>query len=144
MTRIAVAVVAITLLASAVLAKDPDKRLAAVRYVTVSALDPLSDDAPVAACLAKHLTAPLTAVDRDADATLTVNNAQLPGLTSRRLFGAAGAGCLRAALGAETLWVGCATLSAAERVQLGDVPCAVADALADKLRRAMRKARDAK
>src|SRR4051812_28364038 len=69
----------------------PDGRLASAQKAFVVASDEMSDEKPIAACLASHLskTTPLTAVDTkaDADILLTVVKAHLPGNTSRAVFG---------------------------------------------------------
>lgn len=142
---------ALLITTTAAAADKPDPRLATVHTAFVSALDELGDDKPVAACFAEHLskTTPLTAVDTKtgADVLLSVR-AHLPGNTSRQLTGGLGQAWLVATLPDGTvLWKGSETLQSREslaRQKAMDVPCSLADGLADKLRQGMRKARDAR
>ena len=113
------------------------------------AADEMGDGKPIAACLAEHLskTTPLTAVDArdEADVILSVTRAHLPGNTARATFGGAGGVELTAMLpDGTTLWSDTAKFASAESSLRINIPCNLADQIADKLRQAMRKARDRK
>lgn len=144
---------------TAVLAKDPDTRLAAVHKAFVVPIDELAADRPVAACLADHLAnhLPIEAVkDRgDADVVFRVK-ANIPGATTRAMMGGLG-GSPSADLFAELpdgtkLWNDGAKLRRAlgksGKLDSSDgdkgVECGLADELLDTLRDAMRQARDSK
>lgn len=135
--------------ATGLAAKDVDPRLATAQKAFVVASDDMSDAKPIAACLASHLskTMPLTAVDTkaDADIVLTIVKAHLPGNTARAVFGGFAGVELAATLPDGTkLWDDKATFASAENSLYLDIPCNLADQIADKLRQAMRKAREKK
>jgi len=131
------------------LAKDPDPRLATAQTAFVEAADRLSDDQPIAVCLADHLakTTPLTLAESkaSADIVLTVSKGKISGDSMRTLFATLGLATLTATSGGTKLWDGYQNLTADNpRVMpvASEVPCLIADALADKLRQGMKKARD--
>jgi hypothetical protein len=115
----------------------------------VTTADELGDGKPVAACLAERLskTTPLTAVDakEDADVVLTVVRARLPGNTTRAIgIASAGVELLATMPDGTRLWDGIFKWGSVSNSLHIDIPCALADGAADELRKAMRKARDAK
>jgi hypothetical protein len=132
-----------------------DPRLATVRKAWIQPLDELADDRPVAVCLAQHLstTTPMTLVESREDAEVILSlKAHLPSGTARALLGNMGANpsvdlIVQHADGT-MLWKERYKLSSANftafHQAVTDVPCGLADAIADKLRQAMRKARDRK
>ncbi len=141
------------------MAAGVDGRLAGVRKAFVVPVDDLSDDRPVAVCLADHLAAqtPITAVKtrEEADVIFKVK-AHVPSATTRFMVGMMG-GTPSADLLAELpdgtkLWSDGAKLRRAigksGKLDNSDaakgVECGLADELLDTLRTAMRKARDAK
>lgn len=132
-------------------ADNPDPRLATVRKVFIAAADELSDDQGVATCLAERLTAPLELVKAkdDADVVLIVK-AHIPSKGSRVLLGSMG-GTPSATVEAQLpdgtkLWSDGAKFRRGNgAVGLArDVQCGLAGGLGDRLRDAIRKARDAK
>ena len=116
-----VLVACLALVPMVTMAAGVDGRLAGVRKAFVAPVDDLSDDRPVAMCLADHLAAqtPITAVKtrEEADVIFKVK-AHVPSATTRFMVG---------------------NSDAAKGVE-----CGLADELLDTLRTAMRKARDAK
>jgi hypothetical protein len=132
-------------------AADPDPRLATVRKVFIVAADDLGDEQGVATCLADRLTTPLEVVKTkgEADAVLVVK-AHIPSGKSRVLLGSMG-GTPSATVEAQ-LPDGTKLWSDGAKFRRGngaiglarDVQCGLAGGLADRLRDAIRKARDAK
>lgn len=146
------AVVAVVALFSAAVRADKiDPRLATVRRVFIAAVDDLGDDNGVATCLVERLTTPFEVVKTkdEADAVLLVK-AHIPSGTSRVLLGSMG-GTPSATLEAQLL-DGQKLWSDGAKFRRGngaiglarDVQCGLAGGLADALRDAVRKARDAK
>lgn len=132
-----------------VLAKDLDPRLATIRQAWVEAVDELGDDQPIAACFAEHLTrtTPLTpAASKDQAEVILRISAHLPGNTLRQMTGLLGTVKIEARLADGTLlWDARENISASKSLASYaalDIPCSLADGAADKLRQAMRKARD--
>jgi hypothetical protein len=125
--------------------------LATVRKVIIVAADELSDDQVVAVCLADRLTAPFEVVKTkaEADAVLMVK-AHIPSKGSRVLLGSMG-GTPSATIEAQ-LTDGTKLWSDGAKFRRGngavglarDVQCGLAGGLADRLRDAVRKARDTK
>lgn len=132
----------------AVLAKDPDPKLATAKTAWVEPADELGDDKPVAACFIDHLTrmTPLTLAAAKADAEIVLSiSAHLPGNTRRQLTGIVGTVSIKASDQAGTiLWEAkedVRTTKSLAAYAAADIPCSLADWIADKLRQAMRKAR---
>lgn len=131
-------------------AADPDRRLVTAKTAYVFAVDPLKDDQPVAACFAEHLaaTTPYTAAAKD-EAELSLGiQANISGAMGRSM-GSLGVVRLTATLADGTvLWKGLQTVAAGQQglraAAAGEVACQLADAMAEELRKAMRKARDKK
>jgi hypothetical protein len=134
------------------LAKEPDRRLATAKTAFVEAGDALSDDRPIAVCLGEHLTktTPLTLAESkvSADIVLRIFKSSISGDSTRSLLGSMGLARIEAVAPDGTkLWDGYENMSSSNKLDMiktADVPCALADALADKLRQGMRKARDKK
>lgn len=146
---------AFTLALSATLAAAaPDKRLATATTATVVAADALSDDKPVAVCLADILekTTAMKSLGPNESGldgiVLTVSKTSISGDSMRHLMGSLGITRLTATTPDGTkLWQGGSVLSATTKLEMiptKDVPCALADDLTNELRKAMRKARDSK
>ena len=147
---VAITAVAVFLPAAAS-ADKVDPRLATVRKVFITAANDAGDDQGVATCLADRLASPFEVVKtkEEADAVLVVK-AHVPSSTSRVLLGAMG-GTPSATVEAQlpdgkTLWSDGAKFRRGNgAIGLGrDVQCGLAGGLADALRDAARKARDAK
>jgi len=159
MKRLMAAAIIAATCATALSAKDADRRLATVRKAFVVPVDDLGDDRPVAACFAEHIAThtPIVAVKEkdEADVIFKVK-AHLPSATTRVMVGMMG-GSPSADLFAELpdgtkLWSDGAKLrraiGKAGKLEGSDaakgVECGLADELLDTLREAMRKARDKK
>lgn len=148
MKRIIVSV----LLLTAPLAAKEDPRLATAKSAFVEAADALSDDRPIAACLSEHLAKQMpleiAASKESADLILRVVKGNISGDSSRSMLGSMGLAHLEARLPDGTkIWDGYENASASNKLDMrpvAEVPCLLADALADKLRQAMKKARDKK
>jgi hypothetical protein len=130
-----------------------DKRLATARTAFVEASDPLGDDQPISACLKERLDEggiPSLAESKEAaDIVLTISRGQI--VTGFLRFGSfLGGATVKAQLPDGTLlWENRATVSAStdgeqEQIPTGAVPCRVADEILNRLRNAMKQARDRK
>lgn len=148
--NIAVASIVALLITSTALAGDtPDKRILA-HTVMVVAKDQLQDDRPVAACFALHLPDALPigvetphiagdVIGVPIDLILRIEASVSGASLSRRYLGQARIFALTPD-GREVWRAGYHNSAYVP----ADVPCLLADGLIDQLRKAMRKARDAK
>lgn len=142
----------IAMCSSALLAKEPDRRLAIAKTAFVEAGDDLSDDKPIVVCLSDHLSKNTLLVLADskasADIVLKVYKASISGDATRSMLGSMGLARMDAfAADGTKLWDGYENMSSTSKLDMipvSAVPCALADALTDKLRQGMKKARDKK
>jgi hypothetical protein len=140
----------VLLLSATVAAAGPDPQLATAKTVYLEPLDPLEGDRPVAACMAERLSTalPLEVVTDKAAADIVLRvKARIPGDIMRNSFGVYGTIELWATspTGAK-MWHGYTSESRTNNTltlapDKADVPCVLADAGINMLRKGMKKAR---
>lgn len=161
MVAAALAILEASAATTPLMAAKVDPRLASITKVVVVAADPLNDDRPVAACVAKRLpdALPLTVVEKEADADATLRiRADIAGQTGRAFAAALGGkagvniGTVRieVLIGGTVVWEDHSTVKATQGGSSGTLVkrtieedrCSLADATIEDLRHALKKARD--
>jgi len=143
-------ILAVVLASVSLSAADPDRRLATAKTAYVFPVDPLKDDQPVATCFAERLTKLTSyAAAEKADAEILLGVSGDISGDFKKGMGTLGTVAIEAkAQDGTVLWKGRTAILTSEigtRKLAGDeVACALAAEIADKLRGAMRKARDKK